>query len=123
MDDALNITTRFLLKHLENPMAYARLMFMDISSAFNTMLLHILVKKQKQMEVNPYIIKWYYAFLIQQQVKLNSILSDMQVISITAPQSCVSSTFFLHNTQMIVQTRIKIITLLDFQMTQPFSVY
>ncbi len=45
------------------------------------------------MKVNPYIIKWYYAFLIgrQQQVKINSTFSDILVTNVGAPQGCVSS--------------------------------
>lgn len=37
-DDALNTTTHFILKLDQNPTAYARLMFTDFSSAFNTLL-------------------------------------------------------------------------------------
>lgn len=76
-DDALNTTTHFILQHLENPTAYARLMFMDFSSAFNTILPQVLLNKLKQMEVNPYIIRWYHAFVIgrQQQVRVNLTLS------------------------------------------------
>lgn len=68
-------------------------MFMDFSSEFNTILPQTLLNKLKQMEVNPYIIRWYHAFLIgrQQQVKVNSTLSDIQVISTGTPQGCVSS--------------------------------
>ena len=92
-DDALTSTTHFILKHLENPSAYARLMFVDFSSAFNTILPQIMLQKLKQMDVNPYLIRWYHSFLTerQQQVKVNSTLSDTQVISTGAPQGCVSS--------------------------------
>ncbi len=62
-EDALNFMTHFILKHLENPVAYVRVIFMVLSSAFNTLLPDIVLFKLKQMKVNPYIIKWYYAFL------------------------------------------------------------
>ena len=68
-------TTDFILKHLENPTAYARRRFMDFSSACNTVPYpQTLLNKLKQMEVNPYIIRWYHAFLIgrQQQVKVET---------------------------------------------------
>ena len=70
-DDALKTATHLVLKHIENPKAYARLLFMDFSSAFNTILPQ---KKLKRMEVNPFVIKWYFAFLTgsQQQVRVNS---------------------------------------------------
>ena len=94
-DDALNSTTHLILKHLDKTSQYARLMFMDFSSAFNTILPQTLLYRLKQMDVNPYIIKWYCDFLIerQQQVKVNSTLSDLQAISTGAPQGCVSSPF------------------------------
>ncbi|KAK0155032.1 RNA-directed DNA polymerase from mobile element jockey [Merluccius polli] len=92
-DDALNITTHLILKHLENSKAYARLLFMDFSSAFNTILPQTLLKTLDQMEVNPFLIRWYFAFLTgrQQQVKVNSTLSHIQEINTGAPQGCVSS--------------------------------
>ncbi|KAF7641039.1 hypothetical protein LDENG_00298310 [Lucifuga dentata] len=55
--DALNIVSHLILKHLENRTSYVRLLFIDFSSAFNTMLPQVLLGKLKQMEINPYIIK------------------------------------------------------------------
>ncbi|KAF7645183.1 hypothetical protein LDENG_00208800 [Lucifuga dentata] len=56
------------------------------------MLPQVLLGKLRQMEVNPYIIKWYHSFLDrQQQVKVNSTLSELQTISVGAPQGCISS--------------------------------
>lgn len=37
-DDALITTVHSILKHLENPSGYVRLLFMDFSSAFNCIL-------------------------------------------------------------------------------------
>ena len=76
-DDALNSTTHLILKHLEDSSAYARLMFMDFSSAFNSILPQTLLESLREMEVNPYMIRWYCDFLIerQQKVKVNSTLS------------------------------------------------
>lgn len=51
IDDALDTTTHFILKHLENPSAYARLMFMDLSSAFQTILPPTLLNKLKQTDL------------------------------------------------------------------------
>ena len=92
-DDALNSTTHLILKHLEDRSAYARLLFMDFSSAFNSILPQILLDSLRKMDVNPYVINWYCDFLIerQQKVKVNSTLSETQHISTGAPQGCVSS--------------------------------
>ena len=45
------------------------------------------------MEVNPFVIKWYFAFLTgrQQQVRVNSTLSRVKDINMGAPQGGVSS--------------------------------
>lgn len=91
--DALCTTSHLILKHLENSKAYARLLFMDFSSAFNTIIPTFLLDTLKRMEVNPAMIKWYEAFLTRrtQQVRLNSTLSDSLTINIGVPQGCVSS--------------------------------
>lgn len=92
-DDALITTVHSILKHLENPSGYVRLLFMDFSSAFNCILPQIMLSRLQQMEVNPFIVKWYGSFLTErkQQVRVNSTLSDMISVSTGAPQGCVSS--------------------------------
>lgn len=56
-DDAILTAVHLILQHLENPKAYARLLFVDFSSAFNTRQPHILLNKFTQLSVNPYIIR------------------------------------------------------------------
>ena len=75
--DAVNTVVHLILKHLDKPKAYARLLFIDYSLAFNLIQPHTLLSKLKQMNVNPYIIKWYHSFLtdIVQLVKVNQTLS------------------------------------------------
>ena len=92
-DDAINSITHFTVKHLECPKAYARILFIDFSSAFNTLQPHLLISKLRQMSVNPFLIKWYFSFLTNrsQQVRVNNILSECKSISTGAPQGCVSS--------------------------------
>ena len=53
-DDAVNTLVHLVLKHLEQPKAYTRLLFVDFSSAFNTIQPHVLLEKIKAMKVNPY---------------------------------------------------------------------
>ena len=75
--DAVNIVVHLILKHLDKPKAYARLLFIDFILVFNLIQPHTLLSKPKQMNVNPYIIKWYHSFLtgIVQLVKVNRTLS------------------------------------------------
>ena len=91
--DALCTTSHLILKHIENTKAYARLLFMDFSSAFNTIVPHFLLEKLQEMHVNPVMIKWYNAFLTDrtQQVKINTTFSDTLTINTGVPQGCVSS--------------------------------
>lgn len=90
---AISRLTHLVLKHLESPASYARLLFIDFSSAFNSIQPHKLLEKLINLRVNPFIINWYYSFLTNriQQVKFNSVLSDVAVNSTGAPQGCVSS--------------------------------
>jgi len=94
-NDAVSTLMHLVLKQLESPTAYARLLFIDFSSAFNSIQPHKLLEKLINLQVNPFIIKWYYSFLTQrrQQVKVNSVLSDVAVNSTGAPQGCASSPF------------------------------
>ncbi len=86
-DDAINSLVHLVIKHLENPRAYAKLLFVDFSSAFNTLQPHILLKTMQQMNVNPFIIKWFYSFLTNrsQQVRVNRTLSEATIINTGAP--------------------------------------
>ena len=91
-DDAVNTVVHLILKHLDKPKTYARLLFIDFSSAFNLIQRHTMLTKLKQMNVNPYIIKWYHSFLTDrvQLVKVNETLSLTVVTNTGAPQGCVS---------------------------------
>jgi len=72
-EDAIISIMHLILKHLENNKAYARLLFIDFSSAFNTIQTPLLISKMEQLSVNPAIIKWYSSFLTDrtQCVKVN----------------------------------------------------
>ena len=59
---AVNTLVHLILKHLKQPKAYACMPFVDFSSAFNTIQPHVLFV-EKEMKVNPFIIKWYHSFL------------------------------------------------------------
>ena len=75
--DAVNTVVHLILKHIDKLKAYARLLFIDFSLAFNLIQPHTLLSKLKQKNVNPYIIKWYHSFLtdIMQLVKVNQTFS------------------------------------------------
>ena len=93
--DAISTLTHLTLKHLEGKEAYARLLFIDFSSAFNTIHPDILLYKLAQLDVNPFIIKWYFSFLSErpQRVRFNSVFSEETRCSTGVPQGTVSSSF------------------------------
>ena len=91
VDDA---TVRLLHRaytHLEKPKSFLRLVFIDFSSAFNTVQPHLMGQKLSQMDVNPHLILWVLSFLTDrhQRVRVNGHLSSSRRISTGAPQGSV----------------------------------
>jgi hypothetical protein len=61
--DAILTLLHNLYEHLDQPRSYARLLFVDFSSAFNTLQPHLLVDKLLAMDVNPRLISWVHSFM------------------------------------------------------------
>ena len=93
VDDAKLYILNSIIKHLDLPDTYARLLFVDFSSAFNTIQIHILIEKMKALKINPHIILWANEFLTQrsQRVKINSTISRVRTIDTGTPQGAVTS--------------------------------
>uniref|UniRef100_A0AAV2KQE4 Alkylated DNA repair protein AlkB homologue 8 N-terminal domain-containing protein n=1 Tax=Knipowitschia caucasica TaxID=637954 RepID=A0AAV2KQE4_KNICA len=51
VDDAINLALHHILQHLDSPGTYARVLFVDFSSAFNTILPSLLQDKLSQLNV------------------------------------------------------------------------
>ncbi|KAI3364857.1 hypothetical protein L3Q82_001043 [Scortum barcoo] len=83
----------YILQHLDSPGTYARILFVDFSLAFNTIIPDILHSKLSQLTVPAPTCQWISNFLTdrRQQVRLGSITSSTQTISTGAPQGCVLS--------------------------------
>ena len=94
-DDAILTLLHHLLSHLDHPKSYARVLFIDFSSAFNTIQPHLLMQKLQSMEVSPSLILWIHSFMTgrPQYVKLGATgtVSDTLVTNTGAPQGCVLS--------------------------------
>ena len=78
-----------VVEHLENKNAYVRSVFIDFSSAFNTLKPDIL----RTLNLSPILCKFILDFLTnrEQRVRINDILSSVLSISTGAPQGCVLS--------------------------------
>ena len=77
------------------PKGYARILFVDFSSAFNSMKVHILLKRLADLGVNKGLILWIRDFLScrSQRVSVSGTTSDMLTISTGCPQGSVFSPF------------------------------
>eukprot|EP00745_Piridium_sociabile_P003480 TRINITY_DN12039_c0_g1_i1.p1 TRINITY_DN12039_c0_g1~~TRINITY_DN12039_c0_g1_i1.p1 ORF type:complete len:561 (-),score=151.19 TRINITY_DN12039_c0_g1_i1:152-1588(-) len=92
-EDAILTLLHNLHAHLDKPRSYARILFIDFSSAFNTIQPHLLVEKLLTYEVNPVFIRWIFSFMTQrlQRVRVGHELSDVVATNTGAPQGCVLS--------------------------------
>ncbi len=97
VDDAVNMGLHFILQHLDRPGTYARILFVDFSSAFNTIIPDTLQNKLTQLSVPTSVCQWINSFLSdrQQLVRLGKFSSSTRTISTGAPQGCVLSPLLL----------------------------
>ena len=93
VDDIVNLALHFILHHLDSRGSYARILFVDFSLVFNTIIPEILHSKLSQLTVSPTICQWITSFLTdrKQQVKLGEVTSGIWTVSTGAPQGCVLS--------------------------------
>ena len=92
-EDATLLYNNIVVEHLENKNAYVRSVFIDFSSAFNTLKPDIVINKLRTLNVSPILCKFILDFLTnrEQRVRINDILSSVLSISTGAPQGCVLS--------------------------------
>lgn len=92
-DDAIITALHAALSHLEQQGSYARLLFVDFSSAFNTILPNRLVTKLLDLGLSHSICRWILDFLTgrSQRVRAGSHLSSVINTSTGSPQGCVLS--------------------------------
>ena len=79
--------------HLETSFSYARVLFVDFSSAFNTIVPNILLNRLQAFNVPRYLINFVSSFLIdrKQYVTVGKQKSDTFNCSVGCPQGCVLS--------------------------------
>ena len=93
VEDAVALGLHHVLQHLEKVRTYARLLFVDFSSAFNTIIPHKLFDKLLTLNVHPSVCHWLLDFLLDrpQVVRVGKMLSDSRILNTGAPQGCVLS--------------------------------
>ena len=90
MDDAVALARRSVLQHLDTHSTYARLLFLDYSSAFNTIRPMKLTVKLADLGVPTPTCNWILDFLIDrpQVVRLGKKVSAELTVSTGTPQGC-----------------------------------
>ncbi len=93
VEDAVATLLHTLQGHLDGAKTFARLLFIDFSSAFNCIQPHILAKRLAGMGIDHGLICWLMDFLTDrlQNVRVNGVLSDILLSSTGSPQGCVLS--------------------------------
>ncbi len=91
-DDAIAFTLHTALSHLENKNTNVRMLFVDYSSAFNTMPA-TLVAKLQTLGLNRSLCSWILDFLTgrSQVVRMGNNTSSPLILNTGAPQGCVLS--------------------------------
>ncbi len=92
-DDAIFSTLHLALTHLEKKDSYVRMLFIDFSSAFNTIIPQQLIHKLNLLGLNNSLCNWILDFLTgrPQSVCVGHNTSSTTTLSTGAPQGCVLS--------------------------------
>ncbi len=92
-DDDIAFTLHTALSHLENKNTYVRMLFVDYSSAFNTIVPATLVAKLQTLGLNRSPCSWILDFLTgrSQVVRMGNNTSSPLTLNTGAPQGCILS--------------------------------
>ncbi len=92
-EDAISIALHTSLSHLEHPDTYVRMLFVDFSSAFNTVVPHKLVNKLRDLGLTTTLCSWILDFFTNrpQNVRVGDYISSTLTLNTGVPQGCVLS--------------------------------
>ena len=93
VEDASLTLLDTVTRHLDSPNSFVRILFMDFSSAFNTVNINTLLHRLQQLHVNPTLTLWIKEFLKDrpQHVRVNGFKSTNAILNTGVPQGCVLS--------------------------------
>ena len=76
-----------------HPKGYARVLLMDLTTAFTSMKTHILLKRLIDLNINSRLVLWIRDFLFYhpQRVCVGESMSDVLTVSAGCPQGCLLS--------------------------------
>lgn len=92
-EDAISTALHSALTHLDSQNTHVRMLFIDFSSAFNTVIPSKLISKLSQLGISTPICNWILDFLTNrpQSVKLDNLSSSIITLNTGVPQGCVLS--------------------------------
>ncbi|KAF7706728.1 gastrula zinc finger protein XlCGF28.1-like, partial [Silurus meridionalis] len=92
-EDAVSAALYSALTKLDKSNTYSRMLFIDFSSAFNTVHPTVLITKLSELGICPYICRWILNFLTNrpQSVRLGNQVSSTLILNTGIPQGCVLS--------------------------------
>ncbi|XP_068089472.1 nephrocan-like [Hyperolius riggenbachi] len=82
VEDAINACMAYVSEHLDNPASYARILFLDFSSAFNTICPDILLSNLTQLGVDPTLRAWIKHFLTNRTQQVIKFADDTTIIGL-----------------------------------------
>ncbi|KAI4882981.1 hypothetical protein NFI96_015780 [Prochilodus magdalenae] len=90
-DDAISSVVHTALTHLEQKNFYVRMLFVDFTSAFNTMIPQTLTDKLFSLGLPSSLCNWVLDFLTNrpQSVRIHNLTSSTTILSTGSPQGCV----------------------------------
>ncbi|KAK3532777.1 hypothetical protein QTP86_028146, partial [Hemibagrus guttatus] len=89
-DDAITTTLHLALTHLDSKDSYVQMLFIDFSSAFNTIIPQHLIEKLRKLGLNTSLCNWILDFLTGRPQSV-WICNSTTTLSTGAPQGCVLS--------------------------------
>ncbi|GAA6231470.1 uncharacterized protein LOC109141784 [Lates japonicus] len=92
-EDAISSVVHTTLTHLENKDSYVRLLFVDFTSAFNTIIPQTLIQKLNTLGLSSTLCNWVLDFLTDrpQSERIHDVSSSPITLSTGSPQGCVLS--------------------------------
>eukprot|EP00064_Thunnus_orientalis_P001314 superscaffoldBa00000089_g1317 len=105
-----------ILQHQDSAGTYARILFVDFSSAFNTIIPALLQDKLYQLHISDCTCRWITNFLSdrKQHVKLGKHVLDPLTISTGSPQGCFLSPLLFSLSPRATPPVISFVKLLKF---------
>ena len=116
VEDAILLLLNNMYEHLDKPKSIVRTLFLDFSSAFNTIKPVILIERLRELNINSNIISWVFQFLTNrtQYVKFQNFVSDPISTFTGSPQGCVLSPVLFTIYTNVCQIDNNIVKLIKF---------